>query len=205
MGDYNTAQENFWAGNFGDEYIKRNNDEFLQASNLAFWARILRLAADARSVLELGANIGLNLKAIRRLLPAAKLSGLEINEKATAILKEWGGAEVFPGSILAFQPERKWDFVFTKGVLIHMPPEALPAVYDRMYEASSRYILVAEYYNPSPMEIPYRGNNGVLFKRDFAGELLERYDDLKLLDYGFVWKRDAFPQDDITWFLLKKD
>jgi hypothetical protein len=44
-----------------------------------------------------------------------------------------------------------------------------------------------------------------LFKRDFAGEMLERYPDLELIDYGFVYKRDNnFPQDDITWFLLKK-
>jgi len=44
-----------------------------------------------------------------------------------------------------------------------------------------------------------------LFKRDFAGEMLERFADLKLLDYGFVYRRDPnFPQDDITWFLLEK-
>jgi spore coat polysaccharide biosynthesis protein SpsF len=65
---------------------------------------------------------------------------------------------------------------------------------------------VAEYYNPSPVELSYRGYRGVLFKRDFAGELLDRHNDLRLLDYGFVWKRDpSFPQDDITWFLMAKN
>ena len=55
------------------------------------------------------------------------------------------------------------------------------------------------------MTIPYRGNEDRLFKRDFAGELMNRFPTLKLLDYGFVWKRDpVFPQDDITWFLLEK-
>jgi len=44
-----------------------------------------------------------------------------------------------------------------------------------------------------------------LFKRDFAGEMLDRYPALKLLDYGFVYRRDPlFPQDDMTWFLLEK-
>jgi spore coat polysaccharide biosynthesis protein SpsF len=44
-----------------------------------------------------------------------------------------------------------------------------------------------------------------LFKRDFAGEMMDRYPDLKLLDYGFVYHRDpAFPDDDITWFLMEK-
>jgi len=92
-----------------------------------------------------------------------------------------------------------------KGVLIHINPAMLPAVYEKLYAASHRYILIGEYYNPSPVTIPYRGHEDRLFKRDFAGEMLETYSDLTLVDYGFCYKRDtAFPQDDITWFLLEK-
>ena len=62
-----------------------------------------------------------------------------------------------------------------------------------------------EYYNPTPVEVTYRGNTGKLFKRDFAGELLDKYSDLELVDYGFIYHRDnCFPQDDITWFLMEK-
>ena len=64
---------------------------------------------------------------------------------------------------------------------------------------------VAEYYNPSPVELPYRGHEGKLFKRDFAGELMDRHSTLTLVDYGFAYHRDnCFPQDDLTWFLLEK-
>lgn len=63
--------------------------------------------------------------------------------------------------------------------------------------------MVAEYYNPTPVEVRYREQEGLMWKRDFAGELLDRYTDLRLVDYGFVWRRDAFPQDDVTWFLLE--
>jgi pseudaminic acid biosynthesis-associated methylase len=74
-----------------------------------------------------------------------------------------------------------------------------------MYRAATRYLLVAEYYSPKPVEIPYRGHTGKLFKRDFAGELLDRYPALRLVDYGFVYHRDSlFPQDDTNWFLLEK-
>ncbi len=49
------------------------------------------------------------------------------------------------------------------------------------------------------------GYKGELFKPDFAGEMLDQYQDLKIVDYGFVWHRDkVFPQGDVTWFLLKK-
>jgi len=65
--------------------------------------------------------------------------------------------------------------------------------------------LMCEYYNPSPVEVNYRGHSGKLFKRDFAGEFLDKFSDVKLIDYGFVYQRDpAFPQDDLTWFLMEK-
>ena len=92
-----------------------------------------------------------------------------------------------------------------KGVLIHINPEYLSTVYQKLYDASSKYILVTEYYNPSAVSIPYRGHSDRLFKRDFAGEMMEKFQDLKLIDYGFVYRNDpSFPQDDITWFLMKK-
>jgi spore coat polysaccharide biosynthesis protein SpsF len=78
-------------------------------------------------------------------------------------------------------------------------------VYDKLHAATGRYLLVAEYYNPQPVAIPYRGHGDRLFKRDFAGEILERHRGLQLVDYGFAYRRDPqFPQDDITWFLLER-
>ena len=88
---------------------------------------------------------------------------------------------------------------------IHINPEYLELVYSKLYETSSKYILIAEYYNPTPVEINYRGNEGKLFKRDFAGEMMDKYPNLKLVDYGFIYHRDNnFTQDDMTWFLLEK-
>ena len=91
-----------------------------------------------------------------------------------------------------------------KGVLIHINPDFLSKVYEILHKSSKRYICVAEYYNPSPLEVSYRGHQGKLFKRDFAGEIIDKFKDVCLVDYGFVYHRDAYPQDDITWFLLEK-
>jgi spore coat polysaccharide biosynthesis protein SpsF len=53
--------------------------------------------------------------------------------------------------------------------------------------------------------IAYRGHSDRLFKRDFAGEIMDRHSQLRLVDYGFAYRRDPnFPQDDITWFLMEK-
>ena len=152
-------------------------------------------------------NIGLNLQAIRQLLPTAELSSVEINQKASDELKtRIPDVELHVTSILEFQPQRTWDIVFTKGVLIHINPDRLVDVYDLMYASSNKYIMVSEYYNPKPTEVDYRGHSQKLFKRDFAGEILDRFSDVSLVDYGFVYHRDTnFPQDDMTWFLLEKN
>lgn len=203
---FQTEQEDFWAGQFGDEYSKRNVGERQVASNIALFTTILARCRDVRSLIEFGANIGLNLRALRTLAPQLELSAIEINASAVDELRAWGGAKsVHHGSILDFRSEERWDLALIKGVLIHINPEFLPRVYASLHRASGRYIAICEYYNPTPVEVPYRGHAGRLFKRDFAGEMLDAYPDLRLVDYGFVWRRDpAFPQDDATWFLLEK-
>jgi pseudaminic acid biosynthesis-associated methylase len=204
--DYQTEQEKFWAGEFGNAYIERNIEDRIVAGNTALFSKALRGAGQISSVVEFGANIGLNLRALGHLYPDAKLSGVEINAQAASVLRELIGTQnVYEGSILDYEPSKQSDLVLIKGVLIHMNPDVLEAVYDKLYSASSRYILVAEYYNPTPTTVKYRGHDDRLFKRDFAGEMLDRFANLQLVDYGFVYRRDpSFPLDDITWFLLRK-
>ena len=203
---YGTPQEQFWAGQFGTEYINRNRGDALLASNLAFFSKALDRAGPIESCAEIGANVGMNLKALRLLYPDLRCSAVEINPEAARQLGGIIGEEnVFNGSIADWHPRERADLALSKGVLIHIGPELLPTAYDRLYEASGRVILIAEYYSPSPTAVPYRGHEDRLFKRDFAGEMLDRFPDLRLRDYGFCYRRDpVFPQDDINWFLLEK-
>ncbi len=205
MKTYKTQQEQFWASEFGDEYISRNQDKELIAGNMALFSTILKKTRGVKSVIEFGSNIGNNLRAIQTLLPYADLSAIEINASAVEHLKKIEGLTIHHQSILDFIPTEKKEFVFIKGVLIHINPEMLPDVYQKLYETSNRYICIAEYYNPTPMELNYRGHTEKMYKRDFAGEIMDCYADLELVDYGFVYHRDpVFEQGDITWFLLEK-
>lgn len=205
MKEFKTSQEEFWAGDFGNEYTARNRGVDWVACNTALFAKIFSGMKPIRTLIEFGANIGLNLQAIRRLLPSVELSAVEINRKAVDELRQLDYVKVYPQSVHDFSPDYSRDLVLVKGVLIHLNPESLPRVYDLLYETSNRYICLAEYYNPTPVAIPYRGHTDKLFKRDFAGELLGRHEDVRLIDYGFVYHGDPkFPQDDITWFLLEK-
>lgn len=206
MSEFKTVQEAFWAGEFGNDYIGRNESRELLASNLNFFTRAMKNMDKISSCIEFGANIGMNLKAIQLLHPAVSLNGVEINKTAAVQLgKLIGEKNVFNGSIFDYSAADQFDMTLIKGVLIHINPDMLPIVYEKLYWYSKKYILVCEYYNPSPVAISYRGHDDRLFKRDFAGEMLDKYKDLKLVDYGFAYKRDTvFPQDDITWFLMEK-
>jgi pseudaminic acid biosynthesis-associated methylase len=203
---FKTEQEAFWAGQFGSDYISRNEGNQLLASNLNFFSRALRSAGRVSSCVEFGANIGMNLRALKLLYPQVALRGIEINTAAASQLSGYIGPDrVFCGSIFDYPVAETNELALIKGVLIHINPEMLALTYRKLHEASSRWILVCEYYNPSPMAIPYRGHADRLFKRDFAGEMLDMFPDLRLADYGFAYRRDpAFPQDDITWFLMEK-
>lgn len=198
------SQEEFWASSFGQDYIKRNDSAKLHESNVKFFEGVFRtLAGGPGSVLEFGSNIGLNYLAMKELFAPLDFTGVEINKVAHSHL-ELTGCRAVHGSIFDFQSQESYDLTFTKGVLIHINPERLEEVYEKLYSFSKKYILIAEYYNPQPVEVVYRGYSGKLFKRDFAGEIMNRFKDLALVDYGFSWHRGEFPQDDITWFLLEK-
>ena len=205
-----TEQEKFWAGEFGTEYSDRNVGANILASNLALFADIFKRVPKLSSVVEFGSNIGLNLKALDLLYPGQAQSAVEINEVAAKKINDaLPNTKVFNLSISDFEPgmlvDGPCDLALIKGVLIHINPEQLNMVYEKLYESSKRFILVCEYYNPKPDTVSYRGHADKLFRRDFAGELLDRYSDVNLVNYGFAYHRDpSFPQDDLTWFLLEK-
>ena len=203
---HKTEQEKFWVGEFGDEYTKRNRDDREIARRVHLFSKILSRTRNVESVIELGANIGHNLIAIHQLLPDVSLSAIEISRSAVERLQSIDFvSEVLEISIHEFKPQKTYDFVFTRGVLIHINPDKLNDVYSLLYHCCRRYICLIEYYNPTPVEVEYRGHKGALFKRDFAGEVLEMYSDLELVDYGFIYRKDPnFQQDDVTWFLLRK-
>jgi len=202
---YLTEQEKFWANDFGNEYPNRNEGEKMISSNLALFSKIFKNCPTVYSVAELGCNIGLNLIALNRINQQLKLRGYEINEKAALAAREENIAEIVNTTVVeTLDTSQKFDMTFTKGVLIHINPDKLESVYENLYNLSNRYIMVCEYYNPTPVTIEYRGHKDRLFKRDFAGELIEKYN-LKLLDYGFNYHRDHyFTNDDATWFLMEK-
>lgn len=208
-------QEALWAGQFGTDYTIRNADVKVE-HRMTFWDRIFDWGEvdTPESVIEFGANTGINLEAISRIfaeneLSPPELAGVEINPHSYELLKNNRGItapfQAFQGSILDFSSERQWDLAFTCGVLIHVAPDDLPRAYDALNRASKRWVFMAEYHSPKPREIEYRGHQGALWSRDFGAEFLDRHPHYKIVDYGFAWHRDPdCPLDDLVWTLVER-
>lgn len=198
-----SEQERFWEGEFGDRYTRRNR--MTPDARRPFFATVLGKTSGVGSVCELGANNGHNLLAIRAVDPTIELAGVEPNRSAYEKLRTLPGVTAVQSSIQAWVPERRYDLVFTCGVLIHVNPDDLDGAYRKLYEVSARYVLINEYFNPVPVELPYREHRDRLFKRDFGKEFIEVNDRrVRVADYGFLWREREPAWDNTTWWLFEK-
>ena len=190
-----------WCDEFGDNYTERNQltDDHLQAL-IKLWTRILSRCSPW-SVLEIGANNGINLRAINA-LTSAELFAVEPNNVARKSL-----ADIVPDALdnVASNIElsdNSVDLAFTSGVLIHIPPDELLPSCQEIYRVARKHICCIEYFSDVPEEKTYRDGE-VLWKRDFGSYWLDNFPDLEVADYGFAWKRMT-GLDNLTWWLFSK-
>ena len=199
-------QDTFWSSNFGTEYSRRNDLDTNYEKRVYEFKKYINKIESIDSVLEVGANIGINLKVLQDFYPNLEQFAVEINQEAAVLLQNIVPKEnIYNQSIIDIELDKKFDLVLSRGVLIHIHPENLPNTYQKIYQYSKKYILISEYFNPDPVGVTYRGHKDKLFKRDFCRDLMTMYKDLTLIDYGFLYNGDPeFKLDDLNWFLLEK-
>jgi len=201
-------QDIFWSDEYAEDYRSKNSN-FDNELGRKGWGRILGKADLVdKTYLEVGCNIGRNLDQLSLLDPSLKPSAIEISSKALEFVRsrhELHRSFCGPAQEASF-PKGAFELVFTCGVLIHVPPDDLLDVMAKMYEWSSKYVVIAEYFNRTPVSIEYQGRQNLLFKRDFGAMFADNFD-VSLVDCGFLWGRIYDPAgfDDITWWLFEKN
>ena len=122
-------------------------------------------------------------------------------EKAKALVIK---ADVIEGSAydIPFK-DGFFDVVFTNNVLIHIPPDKLPGVFDEMYRVSRKYIWGFEYFAPEVTEIPYRGQRDLLWKADYGRMFRERFPDLRVVREQIFDCLDEPGTQDKQYLLMK--
>ncbi|MGI9204995.1 MAG: hypothetical protein ACR2Q3_13355 [Woeseiaceae bacterium] len=92
MRNFQTEQEGFRAGEFGNEYRVRIASQEVIGCNIALFSKIVGLCPNAENLIEFGANIGSKLRAVCELRPDYVQDVIEINRSATRRRRAWGGA-----------------------------------------------------------------------------------------------------------------
>jgi pseudaminic acid biosynthesis-associated methylase len=196
-----TRLEQLWGGEFGDAYVDRNTTA--GDGRGPFWHNLLD-QHPVRGVLEVGCNVGANLRWLAEKVPAQHVYGIDVNLKALHLLHQQ-----LPGVNAIWSPARElpfrdnwFDLVFTMGVLIHQPDSTLPLVMNEIVRCARRYVLCGEYYAEERTEVAYRGQTGALIKRDFGRLYQELFPALQLRQRGFLSRAEGW--DDVTWWLFEK-
>jgi pseudaminic acid biosynthesis-associated methylase len=172
----NAQQREFWLGEFGDSYMRRNNsiekvnEEYKKETGTTiehifqtFFDKI-----DGKSkILELGCNVGLNLGILQK-MGFTNLYGVELNKKALDIAQKNNKNITFiNSSIEDFESGETYDLVYTAGVLIHINPSVLDLIIKKIINLTDRYIFGFEYYSDNLVEIKYRNYANVCWKQNF--------------------------------------
>lgn len=212
-----TQQEEFWSGDFGRQYTDRNSRHLAEwnAFYEATWGRtklamnedfLGGLNRDIR-ILEVGCNTGMQLKGLQE-AGFRNLYGVELQAYAVEKAKEYSQhINVVQGSgfDLPFK-DAFFDVVCTNGVLIHIAPADLPRIMTEMVRCSRRYIWGFEYYAMATTTVNYRGNEGFLWKADYAQLFLDQFPgQLRLVNQAlYPYVTDAERGNRDVMYLLEK-
>ncbi len=195
------ATEQFWQGEFGDEYHQRQTVDW--KLKVPFYRRILQLAPDINSVLEVGCGTGLNLRAIREVDSTLELAGCDVNASALAEAAKLNpAADIDPSSASKIgELYQYWtfDLAMTAGVLIHIPPADILDVMDQIVKCADKWVLAIEYDGEREEAVKYRGHEGRLWKRPY-GKMYEHFG-LKVVRTEELGPEQGFGANCTAWLM----
>lgn len=202
------AQLQLWRSATGDDYVRRNpaRPQVVRLARAGFIRVFRDISPDPDAILEVGANLGINLRALRG-ISAASLHAVEPNQHARRILVE---DQVIPPSqvhdghagALPFD-DAAFDLVFTNSVLMCIPDEHLGEACAEIHRVSRRWILSIEYPAARPVTLPYHGYDNMVFKRDYRTYWCHNFAEVTCIAQGpflALHRRLEGP----TWWLLEK-
>jgi len=159
------SQIDFFSGKNGDEYTERNKDNLENCAACVIY-NCAKLSK-AKSILEVGVGIGNNLSRLEKI---ANVYGVDINDKAlTEGKKKYPFVNFQKGSIYEIPfPDNNFDLVFTRGIIIHIPPNDRIKALSELVRVSKKYILNIEYHvkdeNEFFEDVEWRGEKNRLWR-----------------------------------------
>lgn len=203
-----TKQLEAWTSEFGKEYTDRNPVDIEEMDRVlgeyygcgrksdVFCQFLPKDRLSEGRVLEVGCNIGVQLKILQNVNSGLELYGLEpmkyALDKGRALYPD---ITFVPGT--AFDIPFKdgyFDAVMTNGVLIHIHPHDLTRALAEIHRVSRRFILFHEYYADVLTEVEYYGKKDILWKTNFLQRYLDLFPDLAVVDLRYLHFPDPVSQ-----------
>lgn len=184
-----------------------------KTSRIPLWGMFLKHLKDVETVCEFGCNIAANLKAIHYISPKLQLAGIEINPHACEIATQAKCADIVCDSIISADLKKKFDLVFSRGVLIHINPDEVAAVMKNMVRHANKYVLIYEHHSPTPIQPKSYANKvkgaqkgeGYQFWRDYCGDFQALFPDWTPVTQGVKLQEGQKPKvGSLYWTIFKR-
>lgn len=190
MSSENLKQKEFWLSEFANSYMNRNsnidyvNNNYKEKTGLTEEEVFIEFFSDLDKdlkILEVGCNVGVKISILQK-MGFTNLTGLELNKNAYEIAKKnYPDIEFINSDIEEYETDKKYDLVYTCGVLIHLNPAIISNVVKKIFSLSKIYIFGFESYSEKLQEVRYRENLHVQWKQDFLGVYMKNFPELEIL------------------------
>ncbi len=190
MSSENLKQKEFWLSEFANSYMNRNsnidyvNNNYKEKTGLTEEEVFIEFFSDLDKdlkILEVGCNVGVKISMLQK-MGFTNLTGLELNKNAYEIAKKnYPDIEFINSDIEEYETDKKYDLVYTCGVLIHLNPAIISNVVKKIFSLSKIYIFGFESYSEKLQEVRYRENLHVQWKQDFLGVYMKNFPELEIL------------------------
>jgi len=144
-------QQEYWKGSGGDRYAERNSEfhnvEYEDGLRLDIFKSFLDKIPRDSTILEIGCSRGQTTKILKD-MGFHKITGIDINQSAIQQARcDFPELTFIHKSVEDCIFMLNFDLVITSGVLIHIHPDDLPKVIDKIKSLSNKYIFGYEYYS----------------------------------------------------------
>jgi SAM-dependent methyltransferase len=213
----------YWQHHWGSSISDAELPGYARQTELKTWfARRVVEVLSPSSVLELGCNVGANLREIRALAPEVKLYGIELNRRAI----DYGRANVVPADAILIHGSMadtrqlaashglsEVDVVFTSAAAMHCEDEIFAKAKDAALSLAKRAIVHLEFnaWSPADLQNMRAWRSSFLsdrWIRDYVGEYrghprVARIETAAIpLDINFVDNIGRFMVSDLTGLII---
>lgn len=150
---------------YNEELWNQYTDDNITQKNPSGLIYQQAVSLGARSVLEVGCNVGNNLKDF----PSDfRVCGIDLNKYALEKARKRFPNFEFKLASADKIPyhDNSFDLVFTRTVLIHIPEHIMKKTMDEMYRVSKKWIMNMEFYNDTETMINWQRGKDLLWYRN---------------------------------------